>query len=36
LPLDEGVVRIGLAHYNTLEEVQTTVKEIEKIVTSLT
>lgn len=33
LPLDEGVVRIGLAHYNTYEEVQKILTEIHKAVT---
>ena len=28
LPLDEGVVRIGMAHYNTQAEVERTLKEI--------
>ncbi|MDA7965337.1 cysteine desulfurase-like protein [Ruegeria sp.] len=31
LPLDEGVVRVGLAHYNTDAEVENTLKEIEKV-----
>jgi len=30
IPLEEGVVRIGLAHYNTAEEVATIINEIEK------
>jgi cysteine desulfurase family protein (TIGR01976 family) len=30
LPLDEGVVRIGLAHYNTIEEVEAIVVAITK------
>ncbi len=34
LPLDEGVVRIGLAHYNTRAEVERTLHEIEKTVTA--
>lgn len=33
LPLDEGVVRIGLAHYNTESEVERTLEEIAKTVT---
>ena len=33
LPLDEGVVRIGLAHYNTIDEVKSVVAEIHKTVT---
>ncbi|MGB7271535.1 MAG: cysteine desulfurase-like protein [Albidovulum sp.] len=33
LPLDEGVVRIGLAHYNTASEVERTLDEILKTVT---
>lgn len=32
LPLDEGVVRIGIAHYNTLPEVQETLRAIEQTV----
>lgn len=32
LPLDEGVVRIGLAHYNTPEEVESIVNGIQKAV----
>ncbi|MEO9819618.1 MAG: cysteine desulfurase-like protein [Paracoccaceae bacterium] len=30
LPLDEGVVRIGLSHYNTKEEVETIISNIER------
>ena len=30
LPLDEGVVRIGLSHYNTKEEVEAIILEMEK------
>ena len=33
LPLDEGVLRIGLAHYNTEKEVERALSEIEKAVT---
>ena len=33
LPLDEGVVRIGLAQYNTQAEVERTLEEIQKVVT---
>ena len=33
LPLDEGVVRIGLSHYNTQAEVEHTLNEITKAVT---
>jgi cysteine desulfurase family protein (TIGR01976 family) len=33
IPLDEGVVRIGLAHYNTNDEVERTLEEITKTVT---
>jgi cysteine desulfurase family protein (TIGR01976 family) len=33
LPLDEGVVRIGLAHYNTKDEVEKIISEIQKTVT---
>jgi selenocysteine lyase/cysteine desulfurase len=33
LPLDEGVVRIGLAHYNTMDEVEKIVSEIQMTVT---
>lgn len=33
LPLDEGVVRIGLAHYNTHTEVERALEEITKAVT---
>jgi selenocysteine lyase/cysteine desulfurase len=33
LPLDEGVVRIGLAHYNTQSEVEHTLEEITKSIT---
>ncbi|MEB8387030.1 cysteine desulfurase-like protein [Rhodobacteraceae bacterium KMM 6894] len=33
LPLDEGVVRIGIAHYNTADEIERTLKEINKAVT---
>jgi cysteine desulfurase family protein (TIGR01976 family) len=33
LPLDEGVVRIGLTHYNTIDEVKIILSEIEKTVT---
>jgi cysteine desulfurase family protein (TIGR01976 family) len=33
LPLDEGVVRIGLAHYNTQDEVELALDEITKAVT---
>lgn len=33
LPLDEGVVRIGLAHYNTIDEVKGIITEIHKTVT---
>lgn len=29
LPLDEGVVRIGLAHYNTGDEVETIIRQVE-------
>ncbi|MGI9351794.1 MAG: cysteine desulfurase-like protein [Rhizobiaceae bacterium] len=32
IPEDEGVARIGLAHYNTVEEVETIIEEIEKAV----
>ena len=32
LPLSEGVVRIGLAHYNTLDEVQKIITEVQKAV----
>ena len=31
LDLDEGVVRISLVHYNTVEEVQTIIKVLEEI-----
>ncbi|PIV77971.1 MAG: hypothetical protein COW54_11940 [Rhodobacteraceae bacterium CG17_big_fil_post_rev_8_21_14_2_50_63_15] len=33
LPLEEGVVRIGLPHYNTEVEVEHTLEGIEKAVT---
>ena len=33
LPLDEGVVRIGLAHYNTAAEVERTLEKISQTVT---
>ena len=33
LPLEEGVVRIGLSHYNTQAEVERTLNEINKTVT---
>jgi cysteine desulfurase family protein (TIGR01976 family) len=33
LPLDEGVVRIGIAHYNTQAEIERTLQEIHKAVT---
>jgi len=33
LPLDEGVVRIGVAHYNTQAEIERTIYEITKAVT---
>jgi cysteine desulfurase family protein (TIGR01976 family) len=33
LPLDEGVVRIGIAHYNTQAEIERTLQEIYKTVT---
>lgn len=33
LPLDEGVVRIGIAHYNTQAEIERTLQEIYKAVT---
>ncbi len=33
LPLDEGVVRIGVAHYNTQAEIERTIHEITKAVT---
>ena len=33
LPIDEGVVRVGLAHYNTESEVERTLEEISKTVT---
>lgn len=33
LPLDEGVVRFGIAHYNTESEVERTLNELQKIVT---
>jgi cysteine desulfurase family protein (TIGR01976 family) len=33
LPLDEGVLRIGMAHYNTQTEVERTLEEITKTVT---
>ncbi|WP_298851993.1 cysteine desulfurase-like protein [uncultured Ruegeria sp.] len=32
LPLDEGVVRIGLAHYNTNDEVESIIDEVQKTV----
>lgn len=31
LPIEEGVVRIGLSHYNTKEEVEAVILEVEKI-----
>lgn len=31
LPLDEGVVRIGLSHYNTKEEIETIIESVEKV-----
>jgi cysteine desulfurase family protein (TIGR01976 family) len=33
LPLDEGVLRIGIAHYNTHAEIERTIEEITKAVT---
>jgi selenocysteine lyase/cysteine desulfurase len=33
LPLEEGVLRIGLAHYNTQAEIERTIYEINKAVT---
>lgn len=33
LPLDEGVVRIGLAHYNTIDEVESIIHGIQRTVT---
>ena len=33
LPLDEGVVRIGLAHYNTIDEVESIITEVQRAVT---
>ena len=33
LPLNEGVVRIGIAHYNTAAEIEHTIQEINKTVT---
>ncbi len=35
LPLDEGVVRIGLAHYNTIDEVESIIHEIQRTVTNV-
>lgn len=32
LPLDEGVVRIGLAHYNTINEVESVIHQIQRTV----
>lgn len=33
LPLDEGVLRIGIAHYNTIEEIERTLTQITQAVT---
>ena len=33
IPEDEGVARIGLAHYNTAEEVDEIIKAVEQAVT---
>ncbi|WP_299843126.1 cysteine desulfurase-like protein [uncultured Roseovarius sp.] len=33
LPLDEGVVRVGLAHYNTADEIDRTLEKISQTVT---
>ena len=33
IPMDEGILRIGIAHYNTAEEVATTLGALEGIVT---
>jgi selenocysteine lyase/cysteine desulfurase len=32
IPIDEGVVRVGPTHYNTLEEVDRTVEVVRRVV----